>query len=249
MAGNILALYEARLKKLIQIGAYVLAVALQATLCSAECVDVQPIPSVSFESGPVVRLGVVNEDKPVAGANVEFYLFDSGDRPEKPTLTLVSDEFGWIKSPKLSDGRYEVVATAEHNLRADLRLEISSQYGSMAFKMELLPGPPRDADPETATLAQVPIGNDLELFRGRVVDPTGAAIPGVRIRIFRRGVDPRKVVETLEAGKAGEFETKLDAGSYVASFSAQGFAVKLVGFEIVSPDSGPLTVILDIGSC
>jgi hypothetical protein len=72
------------------------------------------------------------------------------------------------------------------------------------------------------------------------MDPSGAVIPRARIRIFRRGIEPTKVVETLQAGDAGEFEAKLDAGSYVASFSAQGFAAKLVGFEIVSPDSGPL---------
>jgi hypothetical protein len=131
-------LYEVGLKSLSQIGVYVLAVALQPTLCSAECVEVEPVPSISFESGPVVRLAVVDKEGPVAGANLEFYLFDSGDRPEKATLTLVSDEFGWIKSPKLSDGRYEVVATAEHNLRADLRLRVSSHDGNMAFKMELL---------------------------------------------------------------------------------------------------------------
>ena len=199
----------------------------------------------------MVRLAVVDKGKPAAGAKLEFYLFDSGKRPEAPTLTLASDEFGWIKSPKFSDGRYEVVATAEHNLRAELFLDVSSHYGNTpsAFKMELIPGDPLDADPEPATIEHLPIASHVEVFRGTVTDQSGAVIPGARIRIFRRGTASAKVLATLKAGKAGEFETRLDPGIYIAEFRSSGFAAKLVGFEIVSFSSEQMAVTLVIASC
>lgn len=246
------------LRKSIQIGACVLAVAIQAALCWAECVEVQRQPAVPLESSAVVRLAVVDKGKPAAGAKLEFYLLDSGRRPEEPTLTLVSDEFGWIKSPTLADGRYEVVASTEDNLRADLALDVSSHYGRTpsAFKMELFPADPQDVDPEKATLEKVPITNHLEVFRGTVTDQSGAVIPGAKIRIYRRGTGDEKVLQTLKAGKcaascekAGQFETKLDPGTYVAEFLYQGFAPKLVGFEIVSSGSRQIDVVLELGHC
>ena len=261
------------MKKPIQIGTCALAIAVQAVLCSAECVVVQPadiVPSrvlpdtfavIPLLSSRVVRLTVVGKGKPALGAKVEFYSFGSGGRSKEPTLTLVSDKFGWIKSPKLSDGQYEIVATTAHDLRADLLLDVSSHYGKtpMAFKMELLPiNPPYAAPqlatpaltaPEIATLQQVPIENHLQVFRGTVVDPTGAVIPGATIHIFRQGTGPMKLLKAVESGKSGEFETKLDPGTYVASFSSSGFAVKRIGFEIVFSGSEQLIVTLKLGIC
>ena len=63
-------------------------------------------------------------------------------------------------------------------------------------------------------------------------------------------------MQTLTAGncaasceKAGQFETKLDPGTYVAEFLYQGFAIKLVGFEIVSAGSRQIDVVLQVGYC
>lgn len=244
-------IFKFALRKPFQFGACVLAIAFQVVSCWAECVEVQPHPWVPFESSAVVRLTVVDKGKPAAGAKLEFYLFDSSKRPEEPALTLVSDEFGWIKSPKLSDGRYKVIATAEHNLRAELFLDVSSHYGNTpsAFKMELLSGDPLDANPEPATIEHLPIASHLEVFRGTVTDQSGAGIPGAHIGVFRRGPEPTKVLATLNAGKAGEFEARLDPGIYIAEFRAPGFATKLVGFEIVSFSSEQMAVTLVVGSC
>lgn len=237
------------MRKLIQIGAFVLAIAGQASLCWAESVTVERV--VPLDSSGVVRLAVVNNGKPMAGVKVEFYLSDSGVRPETPTLTLVSDESGWIKSAKLADGHYQVVATAEHNLQADLFLNVASHYRNKpsSFKMELGPAPPSVADLERERLEETPIASHLQVFGGSIFDLSGAAIPGASIRIFRRGTGPLVLVETLKAGKSGEFEAKLDSGTYVAKFNCLGFAEKLVGFEIVSSGSEQLTVTLNLASC
>jgi hypothetical protein len=256
---------------LIQIGACVLAVTIQAAaLCLAECVEVVVAPEVvvvptrflpdnsaliPFLSSRVVRLALIDDGKPTAGAKVELYLIGSSGRAEKPIVILVSDRSGLIKSPKLSEGLYEIVAMAESKHRADILLEISSHYGrrATAFKMELQPiDVPhvvrQHVAPQVATFPNVAIENHLQVFRGTIVDPSGAVIPGASIHIFRQGTEHATLVQELKAGQSGEFEAKLDYGTYVAQFSSPGFSTKLLGFEILDSASEALTVTLKVSS-
>ena len=261
------------LKRMIQIGACVLAITFQAALCSAECVVVEPdgplglpvvIPSrflpydsalIPFLSSRVLKLALVDDGKPIAGAKVEFYSIGSGARAEKLAATLVSDEFGLIKSPKLPDGHYEIVGTADRSLRTALLLDISSHHGkrATALKMDLRPVnasyvAPKFVAPQPLRFQQVAIEDHLEVFRGTILDQTGAVIPGASIRIFRQGTESAGLVQELKSGQSGEFETKLDPGTYVAQFSSPGFAAKLLGFEIGDLGSEQLIVTLKIGA-
>jgi catecholate siderophore receptor len=58
------------------------------------------------------------------------------------------------------------------------------------------------------------------VFKGRVVDTTGAAIPGVVISETSRGVP----VDLAVSDQAGEFAVSLAKGSHTLTFAAEGFA-------------------------
>ena len=145
------------MKLQIQIAACLLFVAGAVRAAKPVVSEVRQIP---LKSGPVARIVVALNGKPAPGAKVDVYkeqhsavstqqsakskdnggsLGDEGVRGETPVFTLVCDEYGWIKTPKLPDGRYELVAQAGGNLRASLVLDVSSRDGTMAFEMDLRP--------------------------------------------------------------------------------------------------------------
>ena len=209
-------------------------------------------PAVSVEvvtplkSGPVARIVVALNGKPVPGAKVAIYKYE-GARGAIPVVTLLCDEYGWIKTPKLADGQYGFVAQVGKDLQAGLFLDVSSRDGTMAFEMDLRPSPPERAHVDLTNPENVPITKRLQAFRGTVTDPSGAVLPKASIRIVRRGAGGTKVVNEIKSGINGDFQAELPTGTYVAIFSAPGFKTYVVGFEIAPDGSSRLDVKLDIG--
>ena len=222
-----------------------------------------------LKSGPVSRIVVALNGKPAPGAKVEVYKEqrsavstqqsakrkdnsgspgDEGARGEIPILTLTCDEYGWLKTPKLADGQYSFVAQAGENLRADLVLDVSSPGGTMAFRMDLHSWVPERPGVGLTNPEKVPITKRLEVFRGTVTDQTGAVIPKVSIRLVRKEAGGTKVVNEIKSGSSGDFEAQLAPGTYVAIFSASGFKIYAVGFEIAPDGSRRLDVKLEVGA-
>src|SRR5579864_2253227 len=69
------------------------------------------------QSGRNVRIAVLVDGKPRNGVRVEMYRYKLVQgKAERPRFTLISDENGWIRPPKLVPGHYHVVASADENL-------------------------------------------------------------------------------------------------------------------------------------
>jgi 5-hydroxyisourate hydrolase-like protein (transthyretin family) len=200
-------------------------------------------------SSPTVRLTVLLKGKPQKGVKVKIYQYKLGPGDEvKPRFSLISDPQGRVSPPKLTPGHYHVVASAAKNLRADLYLDVSEQANEKAseFSMELAIGD--ISREELFTKAdQMPIKDRLKVFRGIVRDLTGAPIAGVSIEVVRKRSQGRDHVVQLESGKRGQFSASLSDGSYIALFSAPGFQIQVVPFEITEQGSGDLRVTLELG--
>lgn len=222
--------------------------------------EVTPIP---LKSTPLMRIAVALNSKPAPGAGVEFYRYAQSRRPETPTFILRSDRQGWLKTPKLSAGLYEVMVHAGDTLQADVFLEVSSRYGrhATAFAIDLQPTSPapwvfavietdetRATNVDVAQAAKTPITERLQAFRGVVTDPSGAVVPGADIQIIQTGPGRPKILNGITSGRAGDFEARLEPGTYVAVFMEPGFKSKFVGFEIATDGSERLEVTLEIGA-
>lgn len=217
------------------------------TVCASESVEVIPV----LKSAPIVQIKTTVGKEPRAAVSVEFFRYESGLREEqRPRLSLLSDIRGIIHPPMLSPGRYHLVAISAEKtetLRADLILDVSEQETANTFAMELIPTRYRSREQFIAAAEQSPNRERIKEFRGTVYDPSGAVIPGVAIEVVRRGATGKDRVAQLKSGAGGEFSTELPKGSYIAVFSASGFKVQLVPFEVSRDGSEALKVTLRLG--
>ncbi len=217
------------------------------TLCASESVEVIPV----LKSAPIVRIKITVGKEPRGAVSVEFFRYEPGRGEEqRPGLSLLSDIRGIIHPPRLSPGRYHLVAISAEKtetLRADLILEVSEQETANTFAMQLTPARYRSREQLIASAEQSPNTERIKEFRGTVYDPSGAVIPGVAIEVVRRGTSGKDRVAQLKSGAGGDFSTELPEGSYIAVFSVSGFKVQLVPFEVSGDGSEALKVILRIG--
>ena len=102
---------------------------------------------------------------------------------------------------------------------------------------------PLPAQDASASQASTQSG-EASLF-GRIVDGTGAVVPGVEIRVARAGEAGRRAV----TDPSGSYQLqRLTAGKYVVETSLPGFAPTQAVVEV--PDTGRVehSVMLDLGS-
>jgi len=201
---------------------------LLTSFVSAECVVRQPI----FQpSSPKVRITARLDGKPLRGAKLEFFSITE----QQSRLSLSTDRQGVAKIPKLLPGQYRVVATSPGDLLAELYLDVSKTFEGQAksYVMDLTPVPP--AVPTLTNLAiteKTPVTERIQEFKGLVVDPVGAPIPGAEIQVLGKGSHGEAVAK-LKSDEAGRFAAPLAEGTYVAFLQMPGFRTEIVGFEVM----------------
>jgi 5-hydroxyisourate hydrolase-like protein (transthyretin family) len=230
------------------------AIAVWSLLVMAAPVYLGASPSVEVltprKSSQEIRVVFLIDGTPQKGVRVELYRYTLGSGEEsKPLVSLASDDEGKVTPPVLSPGRYHLVASAEHNLRADLYLDVSRKRGKRpsSFSMNLLESQHPTPEQLWAAAEDVPVKDRLEAFSGTIHDPSGAMVSGVSIEVVRKGTQGRKRVAQLKSGKDGRFSAHLADGAYVARFSVPGFQIAFVPFEVTKQGSEELRVTLQIG--
>lgn len=229
-------------------------IAVWSLLVMAAPVCLGASPSVEVvapqKSSQRVRVVFLVDGVPQKGVRVEMYRYTLASGEEsKPLVSLTSDDDGKVATAVLSPGHYHLVASAEHNLRADLYLDVSRKLGKQtsSFSMNLVPSQYPTPEQLWAAAEGVPVKDRLEAFCGTMYDPSGAKLSGVSIEVVRMGTQGKEQVAQLESGKDGRFSAHLADGAYVARFSMPGFQIAFVPFEVTRQGSEELRVTLQIG--
>ena len=89
-------------------------------------------------------------------------------------------------------------------------------------------------------LAASAFAQDRVVFHGRVIDTTGAAIPGVVVSETSRGV----AVDVGVTDQAGDFAISLAQGSHTLAFAADGFAATTMAVDTRTAASDVQTITL-----
>ena len=239
---NIISVERRLLKRSIIVG-LCLSLASTGVCCRASVSVVAPL-----KSGQNTRIALLASGKPRTGVKVDVYRYELGaGQDDKPRLSLISDEDGWIRLRKLHPGHYHLVASADENLSADLYLEVSADSDklSSAFLMELRPLVPSPKQLWT-NVEQMAVKETVNEFRGVVQDPSGAMVPGTSIEVVRRGTEGKVRVARLKTDKNGRFHKKLHDGVYVAIFVMPGFQISYVPFAVTKQGPGEIKVVLKV---
>ena len=204
------------------------------------------VPALPQESSGHFRIAVVMQGKPAAGVKVDFYPHGT----QQAVFEAQSDESGFVVTPKLATGDYDVVATLDKDVQAFLWLRVVRKHAAHVFSMDLT-GSYYQAHPELGLEAyrgkEEPVRDRIQTFEGTVLDPSGAAVPGTKIRVLKMGADGKDFMISLEAGPDGHFAAQLAEGRYIAYFFANGFSTGKAPFEITKYGSGDLKISLEVG--
>jgi hypothetical protein len=200
----------------------------------SESVEVEPAPQ---QSSRHVRIAVVMQGKPAKGVKVDFYPHGT----LHATFEAQSDSRGMVITPKLAAGDYEVVAALDKDIHAFLSLKVVQKRGVSPFAMDLT-GSYYQAHPEFGLAAyrgkEEPVRDHIQTFEGIVLDQSGAAVPGTKIRVLKMGAEGKDFMISLESGPDGHFAAQLAEGRYIAYFFANGFSTGKAPFEITKYGSG-----------
>lgn len=214
------------------------------TLTNAECVVVEP---VFQKAGERIHLTARVNGQPVSGSQVLVYAADG----TQPVQSAVTNSKGNATLKRLSAGRYRVIATAQGNLTSELLLEIDRRQKRDVFVMDLAPR--NDFALDRAYFAsqaqKVTLAQRVRDLKGIVLDASGAPIPDTEVYLVKRDGNG-DLVTRLKSDYQGAFRGTVPAGVYVGFFTAPGFRIEKVGFE-VSPagQENGLHIQLSIGGC
>ncbi len=211
----------------------------------AECVEVEPVPQQSSQH---IRIAVALQGKPAKSAKVDFY----PQGTHHAAFEAQSDSHGMVVTPKLAAGDYDVIATLDKDVQTFLSLKVIQKHGGSLFSMDLT-GPYYQAHSELGLEAykgkEEQVHDRIQSFEGSVLDPTGAAVPGTRIRVLKMGAGSKDFMLSLESDASGHFDSQLAEGHYVAYFFANGFRTGKAPFEITKQGSGELKISREIAHC
>jgi hypothetical protein len=226
---------------------------LLATFSSGECVVVTnanlELPTFQASSRRV-RITAVREGKVLGNVRVLFYrnTFYRNTDEVSLELTLTTDKQGVVLAPNLALGRYRILAFGPEHEFAEVYLEISDKGGRQTNSF-LLTIPPTFPLEKASDIEAALITYRLREFKGHVIDPSGAFVPGALVQVFRKS-SPTEPVAKIKADNDGSFAASLAPGIYTVFVSSQGFKKQVVGFEIdPGGEAKDLRVELRIGSC
>ena len=145
------------------------------TLSSGECVVVETgrgeMPAFQ-RSSRRVRITTVHYGK--ARGDVQLIFFPT--RKNQSTLSLSTDERGVALVPALAPGHYRVEAIGPEKEVAQLYLDVSNRAGKQTSSF-LMAVPPTFPQEQASDVDGASIREHVRQFKGRVEDPTGAAVP------------------------------------------------------------------------
>ena len=213
---------------------------LLAVIACAESVEVGT--AKAEESSRNVRITVVLNGKPLNLARVEFCTTTG----KQTCFTVLTGDNGVAVPHVLALTTYHVFALFEDDLSSDLYFHISPEGKATSFAMDLTPSF-KAAQAVLTAAEKLPIREIVREFTGSLQDPWGAMIPGVSIKVVRRGSAGKGAVVRLKSDANGHFSAQLTDGAYIAVFSSQGFRTEIVPFEVAAQGDREMLVKLQIG--
>lgn len=233
----------------------ILLCSLSGALATAECVAVTsgPAASVFRISARSVRITAVQDGKPLANVRSSFNSqadlsqIQSRSAANNSKLVLTTDKHGNARAPDLAPGKYQVTAIGPEHEYAELYLQVADSKAKETSSF-LIKVPPTFL-PERADVQNAPIQEHIREFRGRVIDPSGAFVPGALVQVYRQD-SPSEPAAKIKANDDGTFAAILAPGKYVVFVSSEAFFKKVVGFTI-GTDGEPkaLRLELRVGFC
>jgi hypothetical protein len=94
------------------------------------------------------------------------------------------------------------------------------------------PPPLPSFEGQLAAAAASPASFSSRIFSGTVFDPSGTAIPRVSIAIYKQSSGAAAHPHKIRSDEHGRFSVTPSPGRYSAVFSASGFGVQFLTFEI-----------------
>jgi hypothetical protein len=200
------------------------------------------------------------DNEPIPG--VKVYLYNGASASNTPMFSGRTNKDGMVRLPVLSLGTYRVDASLKQHtattlvsdeIRSLIRLKVIRQSESSNALIDLTNA--RNDAREYAKqfedrLAEADLGPRarLRIFEGTVRDPLGTLIPSTEVSVFQSTSKGWVVRVRTRSDPSGYFSSKtLSQGRYVGLFSAGGFRLAMVPFEIDQELSGKLLVKLSLG--
>jgi hypothetical protein len=187
---------------------------LASALFSLSC-----IPMLAFEcvlvtttqkSSPNPTVRIFNGEKPYANAMVIVTQIIGENGATKEVVRRQADSNGIIKLTSLPLGGSYIVWVLEKSERYEsLSFEIA-EGGLSDFELRL----PAPVEPLELL--------ELKSLRGEVIDPTGALIQKVKIKVKSLNTDSQEIQE-FATDDAGKFVANLRDGEYQLTFKENGF--------------------------
>jgi hypothetical protein len=220
-------------------------------------------PLVPQECSNRLQLVVTLEGKPLKGAKADFYRsFYPYAIQKRPLFSLIANEAGIATPAKLSSGDYRVYVQSQGIRSAIfdappgtwLYLHVHRKHGVSSISADLteavqqLKKADADFERQLKELEQTANRERVSAFQGIVVDPSGARIAHVEISVTQSVSGVRTTLLRGSSDPNGQFSDHLNDGRYVAVFSASGFRIAIVPFEIAAAGSERLRVRLDVGA-
>jgi hypothetical protein len=211
-----------------------------ATPRSVEVLEIHP-----SAQKPVIT--VLKDGAPQPGATLAVLTNDG-----KPKLTLTTDFRGTVKLPHLHPGIYRLSASTSPTLGAALCLQFFAAHkqnpGAFTMELRVQPPPLPSFEEQLAAAGASPVSISGRTFSGTVFDPLGTGIPRVFISIYKQSSGVAAHPHKIRSDKHGRFSVTPSPGRYSAVFSAPGFAVQFLTFEIArGAAENPVTVKLNLG--
>ena len=222
-----------------------LAVLLAVSTARAECLSVEVLSPQ--KSSPDVHITVLRDGKPVSGAQVVLAL-------NGMHLSLATNERGSVALPKLSPGRYQVSASDDRGLGAELVLDVSECQGQKPSSFEMALGykapPPPTEEQLIASAERMEVRDRVPTFEGVVEDPSGAPVYNTIIRLFPKGFRDKAHAMEIATDSEGRFSAPLTNGLYIAFFQSPGFKTFVSVVEVTQGGKAKgIRIILQIGMC
>ena len=209
----------------------------------------QPSPELSSSH---VRIAVMLDGKPLKGARVDLYrLIRYQDHAGPLCFSGLTNENGVATPPAIAEGDYHALATVD-DVSIFLWLRVIDEGTAMTTLVgmdltEPVQKPRRIQDAAVKRAEGLPIRDRVQAFQWSVLDSSGAALTGAKIRILKNGPEGRAFVLGLSADAAGHFSAQLSPGLYLGIFYSEGFCVEAVPFEVTKEGFGDVRVVLQVG--
>ena len=196
------------------------------------------------KASQIVRIIIEYDGKPLSGSRIEVYrgsepIVETGSG--RPLLVVISDALGHVVFPKMSPGKYHVVALAKPNLRDEMLLNVSRWHHTKdrEFTMYLVPFVAPPTYEQLIAIAESSSDiKSLTRLRGLVCDQSGAPITQASVDVVFRGTEGKKYAARLHTDESGRFASDfVPEGGYIAAIRSQGFSTKFLSLKITEKAS------------